>query len=111
MTLTRIDVSDAAAMKEAAKKLHEATQFGVLDCRKALHMENGNLSAAAEYLASGAWMRGKSVSWDWDSLRAKATQLSQSTGIHEAQCLDILKNCGGNAELAKRKLSGLPAWP
>lgn len=108
---TTIDINDREALNGAARQLYEALEFPVMECKKALFMKGGNLSEAAEHLASGAWMSGKSVSWNWDSLREKSSQLASESGESEVRCLSVIKNCNGNVALAKRKLAGLPALP
>lgn len=107
----QIDLSNSIAVKETAMLLHNMLDFGVLQCKFALHISNGNVIEASEYLANGNWMSGKSISWNWNSLNKKCTELVTLTGKPEHQCMQILKNCNGNIDLAIRKLSGLPALP
>lgn len=109
--MDRIDVNDRDSLNEAARQLYEAIEFPMMECKKALFVKDGDLSEAAEYLASGAWASAKSVSWNWDSLREKTAQLASETGESDIRCLSVLKNCNGNVALAKRKLAGLPALP
>lgn len=106
-----VDLENAEAVKAAAAFLREQLDYSMMECRKAIHVGRGNINEAAEYLASGAWMRSKLISWNWQSLSEKCDQLSAEMGLPETMCMPILKNCCGNLELAKRKLMCLPALP
>ncbi len=85
--------------------------FSLMDCKKALYSCDGDLHKAAEWLADGRWSTACLVSWNWEALHASTKLLSDETGACEADCLSMLKKCGGSIELARRKMAGLPALP
>lgn len=107
--ICRVDPDDRETLKKAAAWLRRQLGFGQMDCYRALYGCEGDLAAAAEHLATGAWMRSKLISWGWDGLTEKMKQMSILSGLSESACLPLLKNCNGNLELAMRKLAGLPA--
>jgi hypothetical protein len=107
--IRRVDPADRETLKKAAAWLRRQLGFGQMDCYRALFGSDGDLATAAEHLATGAWMRSKLISWDWEGLHEKTTQMSMLSGLPESACLPLLKNCNGNLDLAMRKLAGQPA--
>lgn len=107
--IQRIDPRDRDQLDKAAAWLQRELGYSRFECRKALFGSDGDIAKAAEHLASGSWMFGKLISWNWESLRSKSEELSAKLGLPETWCLDILKKCNGNVELAKRKIACLPA--
>lgn len=82
--------------------------YSIMDCKKALMFHEGDQAAAAQWLTDGGWLFGRMVSWDHASLREKTATLSTETGYTQAHCLNVLQNCAGHLDLARRKLKGLP---
>lgn len=107
--IKRIDPNDREQLTKASAWLQRELGYSRHDCRVALFGSDGDIAQAAEHLATGAWMRSKLISWNWASLSAKSTELSAKLGLPETWCLDILKKCNGNVELAQRKIACLPA--
>lgn len=107
--IKRIDPTDQDQLGKAAAWLQRELGYSRFECRKALFGSDGDLAAAAERLASGGWMTGKLISWNWESLSSKSKELSAQLGLPETWCLDVLKKCNGNVELAQRKIACLPA--
>ena len=100
-----------SAWRERALELRSELQdvYSVFECAKALHIAQGDLQAAAKYLTDGNWRFGKLISWSRDvDFGARATTLSEQTGRSIAHCREVLLDCGGHEELARRKLLGLP---
>jgi len=107
--IRNVDIDDRELTKKAAAWLRKQLGYSQMDCYRALFGSDGDLAKAAEHLASGGWMTGKLISWDWESLSAKSDELSTQTGLPETLCLDLLKKCNGNVELSLRKLFCKPA--
>lgn len=95
-----------AAALSLRSRLDEA--YSAFDCRKALDTCGGDPLAAAKWLASGAWMQGRLITWDEQSLRGKAALLAAETQMPESLCLEALRHCGGSITLTRRKLAGQP---
>lgn len=95
-------LSDAQALRADT-----GSTFTVSDCAKALASCGGDREQAVEWLTSGKWRLGKSVSWDMESLRQKAKEMVGATGQGEAENLSVLMDCAGNKRMAIRKMKGL----
>jgi hypothetical protein len=107
--IERIDPKDSEQLTKASAWLQRELGYSRFECRKALFGSDGDIAKAAESLAAGGWMFGKLISWNWESLSAKSAELSAKLGLPETWCLDVLKKCNGNVELAQRKIACLPA--
>jgi len=110
----RVDINDETELECMALQLHDALGpgFGLQDCILSLYLAEGNVATAAEDLVSGICSRGqRSVSWNFESLAAACETLVERTGLPNSLCLERLKDCMGNMDLAERKLKGLPALP
>lgn len=90
---------------EKARTLRDLTGFPLMECKKAIHLCEGDLAAAKEWLASGGWRGGKLISWDYAALATKSGQLSEELKLSVEECREALMNAGGNLELAKGQLS------
>lgn len=103
------DVTTPAA--ELARRLNSrlGDAYSLMDCKRALACCDFDLARAADWLADGHWMGAKLVSWNHESLATKSQAVAQRTGASVERCLQLLKHCAGNEELAQRKLRGLPA--
>lgn len=107
----KVDLRNRDEIARASALMRQALGFSAMDCRKALYACGGNVNDAAEYLASGEWMRGKLISWDFPALKKDCAILVSQTDLAETLCWKTLQNCGGNVDLANRKLQGLSALP
>jgi len=107
--IKRIDPNDREQLTKASAWLQRELGYSRFECRKALFGSDGDIAQAAEHLATGSWMLGKLISWNWASLSSKSAELSAKLGLPETWCLDVLKKCNGNVELAQRKIACLPA--
>jgi hypothetical protein len=111
---TQVDINDESELERVAQLLSEAlgSGFGLQDCLLSLYLANGSVDEAAEDLVGGICARGqRSVSWNWASLQSACAILVERTGLPAYPCLEKLKDCMGNVDLAERKLKGLPALP
>jgi hypothetical protein len=95
--------SRLAAFQEALDKAYSSLQ-----CHRALRINSGDAGRAAKWLTDGEWLNTQMVSWNHVSLAEKAQSLQVELGLHPGVCLATLKACGGQVDLARRKLTGQP---
>lgn len=101
----------AAELRPIAQQLRAALEdtYSMMDCIKALHRTNGDMHQAAESLTDGSWRAGKLISWSRPyTLHEKAKVLAKEFDLSERHCHDVVMNCGGNIDLARRKLKKEP---
>ena len=83
--------------------------YSFMECKKALFSCEMDIEKAAVWLTDGTWMAGKLISWDHESLAKDTSELvAQYPRKQVDEVSKVLKHCGGDVELARRKISGQP---
>lgn len=110
MTNTPVSSVATPSSLEQAQALRALTEdsFTMMDCKKALIMCDNNVNRAADWLTQGNWRAAKLISWNHASLDAKAAELHEQTAKPLAFCREVLMDCSGHLEFAKRRLLNQP---
>lgn len=93
-----------------ARLLYDALGIPLMECRKLLWQSGQDLEAAAQLYATGAWRRTKLVSFGAYPDQEVLQQLGAEFGMSAQAFLEVLLDCGGNKELALRKLRNQPLY-
>jgi hypothetical protein len=91
---------------EAARALYLALDkaFPMMECRKALYRDP-DPEKAAQWLTDGGWRAFKLISWNHQGLAESERLLCAELGLPSALVSKVLKDCGGSAILARKKLT------
>lgn len=106
-------LTDRAAVTKVAGALDSLFKIGASSCEQALRRNKGHVGKTANFLANGGWITGPLTHPmpNWSVLVPMSRALSSEMRCSEERCLTVLRNCNGNLDVAKRRLSGQNALP
>ena len=81
--------------------------YSILDCKKAIASNNGDMHKSAVWLTDGEWRKFKMIKWNEDSIKESCSLLQMEFKGSKIDVRDVLLNCSGDIDLARKKLKGL----